>query len=279
MCAVEGTVEYDGCLRHLIVFGLAVAAAAQDLRVLSEFRRVDAAGQIAAADRGGTPREILSPAIPRNAFSSFRIVITLPAGSDVWLEIGQNPDDAVGVTLYEENASGALRKVGMPYKTKLPAGAGTASVWMDLWAKADAPVDRIKVEPQLYYGGRWFTYPMEVRIIDAVAPAVKVSPAGAPPDAPADAAVRALLRERFCGDKPAASGAVPPTIWHLTRRNAARDLALVSADVARATLVKVTGATSIEQWCKAPPKSPNGPEWYLRFRDAVYRAASQEPGP
>jgi hypothetical protein len=135
------------------------------------------------------------------------------------------------------------------------------------------------VEPQLYHGGRWFTYPMEVRIVDPVAPSVKVSPAGASGDAPADAAVRTLLRERFCGEKPAASGAVPPTIWHFTRRNAMQDLALVSPEVARTTLLKMTGVPTIAQWCKAPPKPANGPEWYLRFRDLVLRAASREPAP
>ena len=266
-------------MRHLILFALAAAAAAQDVRVLSEFRRGDASGQVIAIDRGGSPREILSPAIPRTAFSSFRLVISVPAGTDVWLEIGQNPEDAVAITLYEEGAGGALRTVPMPYKTKLAAGVGTVSLWMDMWAKADAVVDRIKVEPQLYSEGRWFTYPMEVRVTDPVVPAVKLAPAAAPADAPADAAVRALLRERFCGEKPAATGAVPPTIWHLTRRNATQDLALVSADVARATLMKVTGAPTIAQWCSAPPPSPNGPEWYLRFRDAVYRAASKKPAP
>jgi hypothetical protein len=266
-------------LRHLILFVFAAAAAAQDIRVLSEFRRVDNAGQIVAADHVGSPREILSPAVVRNAFSSFRIIVTLPHGSDVWLEFGQNPENAVAVTLYEETAGGALRTVPMPYKTKLPAGVGTVSVWMELWVKADAPVDRIKVEPQLYADGRWFTYPMEVRIADPVAPAVKLTPAAAPSDAPADSAVRTLLRERFCGDKAAATGAVPPTIWHFTRRNAMQDLSLVSAEVARAALLKTTGAATIAQWCSAPPASPHGPEWYLRFRDAVYRAASKRPAP
>jgi hypothetical protein len=266
-------------LRHLILFAFAAAAAAQDIRVVSEFRRVDAAGQVIAADRGGSPREILSPAVPRNAFSSFRIIITLPPGSDLWLEIGQNPENAVDVTLYEEAAGGALRTVPMPYKAKLPPAVGTTSVWMDMWVKADAIVDRIKIEPQLYTEGRWFTYPMEVRIIDPVVPAVKLAPAAAPADAPADAAVRALLRERFCGDKPVATGAVPPTIWHLTRRNATQDLALVTPEIARATLLKVTGAATVNQWCTAPPASPNGPEWYLRFRDAIYRAASRKPVP
>lgn len=258
---------------------MAASAAAQDIRVYSEFRRLDATGQIVAADRGGSPREILSPAAPRNAYSSFRIAVTLPPGSDVWLEIGQNPEHAVAITLYEENSSGALRNVVLPVKTRLSPGSGTMTLWMDLWVKADATVDRIKVEPQLYSDGRWFTYPMEVRIIDPVAPQVKVAPAAAPANAPADAAVRALLRERFCGDKPAASGAVPPTIWHLTRRNAAQDLALLSEELARAALLKVTGAQTIAEWCSAPPQSANGPEWYLRFRDTVYRAASKRPAP
>ncbi len=145
-----------------------------------------------AADRGGTPREILSPAVPRNAFSSFRIVMEMPPGADIWLEVGQNPENAVVVTAYEEAASadGRLHPVTLPYRTKLAPDATTATLWIDLWVARDAPVERIKVEPQLFHGDRWYTYPMEVRVVRPVIPAIRISNAAVPPGgSPADASV------------------------------------------------------------------------------------------
>ena len=51
-------------------------AAAQTVTVYSEFTRIDPFGDVVRADPGAKPpREILSPAIPRNAVSSFHIVV------------------------------------------------------------------------------------------------------------------------------------------------------------------------------------------------------------
>ena len=260
---------------------MAASLAAQEIRVYSEFRRVDGLGGIVAADEGGRPREILSPAAPRNAFSSFRIIVTLPAGSDLHLDIGQNPDDAVTPTFYEESMDGRLTKVEIPFRKRLAGNQTTVSIWFDMWVRPGSPVDRVKVEPQLYFGGRWYIYPMEVRIIDPQAPPLKAAPvAPAPPGAPADAVARGLLRERFCGARPdPVTPGLPLTVWQLSRRNALQDLALVSNEQAGAALLKATAAASLEQWCKAPPKQPNGPEWYLRFRDLIYRAASKDGSP
>ena len=49
-----------------------------ELEIYSEFQRVDPFGRIISNDRAQRPREILSPAIPRNGFASFHIVVTAP---------------------------------------------------------------------------------------------------------------------------------------------------------------------------------------------------------
>lgn len=254
-----------------------LAASAQEIRVLSEFRRVDSTGQIVTADAVGSPREILSPALVRNGYSSFRIVMELPAGAEVWLEVAQNPENSVAVTLYEEEPGGRLRKVPMPYLSKLPPGITTATLWMDLWVKPDAPIDRIKIEPQMRHAGHWYIYPMEARIVKPAARSTSAGPAPNPPaGSAADAAVMQLLRERLCGTRQARAVAATPSHWQFTRRNAAQDLSLGDRAGWERALLKASGAASVHQWCTAPPRNPSGPEWVLRFRDLLYRAAGAE---
>src|ERR1051325_7142132 len=59
----------------------------QSLAVYSEFQRPDPFGQIVAVDRGAQPREILSPAAPRNGFVSFHIAVTAPPNTNYFLYI------------------------------------------------------------------------------------------------------------------------------------------------------------------------------------------------
>jgi len=250
------------------------------VRVVSEFRRIDSKGEMLAADRGGTPREILSPAVPRNAFSSFRIVMEMSEGSDIWLEVGQNPEKAAAIAVYEESggAGGKLRQVSLPYRTKLPSGVSTATLWMDLWVPGDAKVERIKVEPQLFHQDHWYTYPMEVRIVQPVVPAIRIGSAAIPPDgSPSDASVRALLREQLCAATPSGSGSPEPSIWLMTRRNALQDIALTSNQGLTAAVLRATPSVkTIEQWCQDKTLAQRNPEWYLRVRDQIYRAAGAE---
>jgi hypothetical protein len=268
----------NGDLRLFCFFFIPLALAAQEVRVVSEFRRFDSKGELLAADREGTPREILSPAISRNAFSSFRIVMEMPEGADIWFEVGLNPDNAVAVTVYEESSGtdGKLRQVSLPYRTKLPPGATTATLWMDLWVARDAPVQRIKVEPQLYYDNHWYTYPMEARVVSPVVPVTRPSSAAIPPEgSPADASVRALARERLCGARPGL-GSGDPSMWQFLRRNALQDLALAGPAGFEAALLAATGAKTTAAWCADTSRPAQGPEWYLRVRDRIYRAAGAE---
>ena len=43
---------------------------------------------------------------------------------------------------------------------------------MDVWIDKDAPVRRIKVEPQLYVNGDWVIYPMEMRVRENIVPEI-----------------------------------------------------------------------------------------------------------
>ena len=85
------------------------------------------------ADRPTGPRDSrapahLSPGVPRNAFSSLRIVVTLDKPAKYILDIGQNPENAVKATLYKEKFEklgdqwipDGLEPVKIPYEVEVP---------------------------------------------------------------------------------------------------------------------------------------------------------------
>ena len=75
---------------------------AQEIHIYSEFERFDPFGNPVASDRDLAPREILSPAMPRNGHLSLHVVITGPAGSNYLLYTGTNPPGILRVNLYRE---------------------------------------------------------------------------------------------------------------------------------------------------------------------------------
>ncbi len=197
---------------------------AQSVRVYSEFAAIDAKGEVTSPAQ---PREILSPAIVRNGFTSFQIVVQVDADTSYWLYVGQNPEDAVRVTVYRESGD-KLEPVALPYE-----GKSTQVFWMDLWADRDAPVRRIKVEPQLNIGQDWVQYPMEVRVMDAVVP---------------DATTQAPI----CGSKSVAG----PRL-----RNLVQDSAL-AARISKAEMDRLKSQCTATQ---------GDPESYLKIRDYLFR--------
>jgi hypothetical protein len=206
---------------------------AQSLRVYSEFADINPKGEVTAP---AEPREILSPAIVRNGFTSFQIVVRVEPGADFWLHIGQNPESAVRITVYRESGE-ELEPVALPYN-----GHSTQVFWMDLWADRNAPVQRIKVQPQLNVDRDWIEYPMEVRVMDAVIQ-------------DADLSRKPLCASTIQPDPPNGTGAM-----HL--RNQRQDAAL-AVHAPQAELQPLLSA------CEAPP--PGNPEWYLKIRDALFR--------
>lgn len=226
----------------------AVAGLAQPLQVYTELARLDASGKVLAPE---TPREILSPALARNAFTSFQIAVTAAKGEHWRLFVGQNPENAVAVTLYRESGE-RLERVALPAE-----GDGPAVFWMDVWTAKGAPVARIKIEPQLDFHDDWVIYPIEGRVMEATVPD---GPWRSGVDSPVEA-MRGLLCKTGGVEKADAPGAAV-TMSRLRYRNAQQDLALAGR-APREDLAKLFGA------CSAA--APDDPEWYLRLRDYLFR--------
>ncbi len=235
----------------LFVLPAMTRVGAQPLSVYSEFARIDAKGKVTAP---AAPREILSPALARNAWESFQIVVEPSDASMPWqLYVAQNPENAVQVTLYRESGD-RLEKVTQP-----ASGTGIQIFWMDIHTARNAPVERIKIEPQLHINNDWVIYPIEGRIVDAVVPDAPTAgwPSGV-------AAPGEVMRGFLCGTQISA-GVAPkdPTQASLRFRNAQQDRAL-AAKADKAQLQQRFGA------CDAQPPADN-PEWYHRVRDFLFR--------
>jgi hypothetical protein len=272
----------------------------QKLFVYSELTRIDPFGKVVPQDRGAEPRHVLSPGIPRNATSSLRVVVWLEKPGKFNLDIAQNPDNAVRAMLYKEVFEkhgdawlpDKLQPVTIPYNGtaadfSIP-GQNYLTFWLDMTVSQTAPIDRVKVEPQLWTPeiNDWVIYPMEVRIMEPVIPDRK---AVSKPDAksgfapmpavtePADAALRSPLRQVLCGEKEMPAASVL-TARHLVRRNAVQHLSFVRTRAeAVGLLSKTPNAPAVAAICgSGPAKAAAGPEWYLRFRDTLFRSRSRE---
>jgi hypothetical protein len=208
----------------------------QPLSVYSEFARIDGSGKVTAPE---SPREILSPAIVRNGFISFQVVVEVPGETKWLLFVGQNPENSVKVTMYRE-LGGSLEPVELPY-----AGSGTQVLWMDVWTDGNAPVRRIKIEPELHINDDWVIYPIEGRVVDA-----RIPPGPSPVPS-----MHAYLCE---------TPALGPPLEGPRLRNSEQDVKLMDAHAsAKEDVKKLLGG------CEAPP--PSDPESYLQIRDYLFR--------
>jgi hypothetical protein len=277
---------------RLALLALAVLpCTGQKLFVYSELTRIDPFGKVVQQDRGAEPRHILSPGFPRNATSSLRIAVQLDKPGSFHLDIAQNPDNAVKPMLYREVFEkhgdawipDKLLPVTIPYNGTASdfsvSGQHVVTFWLDMTVSRNAPVDRIKVEPQLWSPviNDWVIYPMEIRILDATVPDGKPA-SGAVPDvtASADSALRGPLRQALCGEKEAPSPFALTTRHHV-RRNAAQYLTIAKAAELQLAISKTPNAPTVEALCgNAPATSSSGPEWFLRVRDNLFRAKSRQ---
>jgi hypothetical protein len=274
-------------VRFVALLALAGSALpAQDLRVYSEFVRVGPDGEIVAADRIAKPREIISPAALKNAFVTLRLVVAAPPDATYYLHLGQNPEDLVDLTLYQEQyqqvgeawVPDRLERVTLPHGARLSEGQNVQTYLLDIFVKPKTPMTRIRLEIQLNVGQGWTIYPLELRVRD------RSGPGGGRPLGPlpavaarADMAVIAPLREYLCGDALSTRGPVPlTTLRALLVRNMRQDLAAArerekeeGAGVP-AMLLKAGGWADAESFCKARGPAPAGAEWWLRARNYLY---------
>jgi hypothetical protein len=248
------------------------------LEVHSEFLRVNPQGEILPIDATPHPREIISPAVVRNGFASFHVVVRSPRATSYFLFAAANPANVVRATLYKEEfvkrgedwIPDALKPLRSPNFGAIPDGEAsipgqTACVYLlDVWVPPEAPPGTMRLEVQLKVGV-WMIYPMEIRILPVVVPQTKTA---APRPLPAveeraDEPVEVpLLRFMEHHEAHRSRYPVPQTVREVIRRNAEQDMALASLLDAK-TLIP-----SLKEKLAA---SGGGGEWYLTIRDTIYR--------
>src|SRR6478672_8455053 len=88
----------------LAILGLLAAGAfaAETLEIHSEFLRVNPQGKVLGVDVDPKPREILSPAVVRNGYASFHIVVRSSHPTSFFLFASANPASAVRTIIYKE---------------------------------------------------------------------------------------------------------------------------------------------------------------------------------
>ena len=115
-------------MKSIFLFGLAASAlCAQTVQVYSEFAQINDAGEVIAPEN---PREILSPAVARNAFSTFQIAIQVPEGTKFLAYVGENPDNAAKVMLYRRRADKLV-----PSNCRTPANRRRSCGWICGWTR------------------------------------------------------------------------------------------------------------------------------------------------
>lgn len=264
-----------------------------DIRIYSEFERFDPFGKPVAADRDMAPREILSPAMPRNGHMTVHVVVTAPAGTNYFLYTSTNPPGILETRLYREYftrcADGYcpdwLAEQNMPAFGAMPESShntedplldkqNTRCYLLDLRASADTPPRRVRVEALLKVG-TWLVAPMEVRIVAPTLPREKPSlfrEDVAPLDAPSSATAHRQLARYFAGQEPE---------WPLQtlrvrdfiQRNAAEDV-LLARSLGSSSAPFFPELNLLSWWPLAWPgfgETRLGAEWYLRVRDFLYR--------
>jgi len=255
------------------------ALRAQEINIYSEFERFDPFGRVVAKDRDMRPREVLSPAVPRNGHLSVHVVVTAPAGTNYFLYAGQSPANILQVKIYREHfvrcgddyCPDFLTEQRSPSFGALPESIftipdqTTRCYLFDIWVPPNVPPRRVRIEALLKVG-IWLVAPMEVRVVEPTVPDTRgalVAENIAPLDAPSSATAQRQLFRYLDGLPPE----LPPGILRLRdaiQRNAAEDMLVAQSLHMR--------APELTWMAWAPFVFPElGAEWYLRVRDFIYR--------
>ena len=275
--------------RLLAVFLVAFLLQAQDLdlKLYSEFQRVQPDGSIVKADRADVPQEIISPALIRNGFTTFHVAVTGRPRILYWLAIQTNPANVFRIRVYrEENgASGIPDRLVEEVKSlyflgvmpDLPIERTTQVYLIDVWTPRDTPVDRVRFEV-LVKTGEWVVAPMEVRVIAARVP--DFSDKGCcgtlpEPARPADAAAWPVLVAALAGGT-SPLPAMPGTVRSVILRNAMQDAAIVQSFDAttRANLLDRAWPAMFGRLPLGPASLQGDGEAYLAIRQQIWRIAS-----
>lgn len=236
-------------------------------------------------DRARKPRELLSPAVVRNAHFSYHVAVTAPAKSMYFLAVQMYPPNAFQWKLYEEKFAfdgkqwipDALQEMSAPYFGVVPdpeqsiPGQTTCVYLLDVFVPADLPPSQVRLEVLAKFD-TWRMWPMEVRVPGALIPDLRQGPLTtllAPPTVAADTVARAAFAV-YTGQREEVTGSVRSVrsvIW----RNALQDAAL--ARVLETRLPRDRIMDQVERRLK--PDVEAGAEGYLRVRDYLIREASK----
>jgi len=271
-------------LRILLALLFAGLVEAQTLEIHSEFQRIDPFGHTVTADHSDYPREILSPELPRNAHSVFHVSVTAPAHTSYFLYVGSNPP-IIQTSLYKEDfvhvdsqwIPDDLTPVRVPafgympdYAAGIP-GQTTRCYLLDIWVPPHVDVQRVRVEVLMKIGV-WYVAPMEVRIVAARVPRshddvstrfVMRDPTLPDLTASIDQSATESLARYLMGWPPGPPGGML-NIRDVVRRSAEQDMAIAREYHPVPQPIWFLAEDGILPHF-------NGPEWYLRVRDWIYR--------
>ncbi|MGJ5819243.1 hypothetical protein [Paludibaculum fermentans] len=260
-----------------------ITLSGQRLLVYSEFQRVRPDGEVVAADRVEHRREIISPAVIRNAYTTLRVVVEAPPGAPYHLYVGQNPDDTVQCTLYQEQYTRAgsewvpdkVRMMQLPHSAVLGTDQKVQTYLLDVWTPESTPPARFRLEVQLNVGDRWIIYPMEVRVMKELGPG-HTRPAEHLPQVEqrVDEAVKPPACEYLLATPAVGLNGPMERISTFLSRNVRQDMQLAQSRAkpeVQELLLRLSGFQAIETLCKGGQPAPAGAEWWLRVRDNFYQ--------
>lgn len=280
---------------------LCLFAAAQPIRVGTEFVRYTPTGEIFPQDRVTTPLEVLSPPLVRGMWNSFRIIVDVEPESIFRLFLAQNPEFAMQTRVFREVVSKGPQgwqverreATALPFRSSsLPAAErgpdrSTFTFWLDVRPPRDYPSERLKLEAQILIKGQWFIYPMEIRIVNLALPAAPPGqtdlPLGTLGARTADLPYREVLQRFVCAAPEAQSATLlmPGGAEASLEAHAARafDFALdaLAREEPRAEVLGVIatflGYRDEQAWCRKPvyPTAAYGSEWPAVLRNRLLR--------
>lgn len=258
----------------------------QEILLRSELLRPDPANpaEVWRADRpedpAFRPREILSPGWARNGFATYFLLLHVPANEAFGFYLGENPANTVKSTFYRllPDANGVpdlLEPVQLPLREAGQAADRWVVLVWDIAIPANAPVDRIKLEPQFWLKGIWHTYPMEPRITPLQLPALRPAPKAALPAATqrADATERAVWVEAMCA-KPRPGVGRPSLSLRLLQERNARQYAEWFRGLGEAQRNRLLSFPDLCVYLEKETPAAS-PEWPLRLRDILLRRAGE----
>ena len=224
-----------GRILCITICALRLSGQHAELRIYSEFDRLNTSGELVEAVPGRAPQEIISPAVARNAFTSFHVAVTGRPGILYWFAIQSNPPNVFGIRVYKESPAPSssvldeLREEPKPtYFLGVMPDSGTQVYLLDIWSPAVAPVRTVRLEV-LVKEAYWVVAPMEVRIQRATVPRLnpQVCCVSLPTaDHPAESFAWEPLLMGFT-QAPLRFIPAPVNVRAVIRRNAMQDAALV----------------------------------------------------